>query len=472
MMALVALTASISTAQAETAPDQVAGQVAKLVAEKLPAARTAVYVADARTGEPLVAIGADTLMNPASNVKLISTATALDLLGEDFRYRTRLLGLDPDAAGVVASDLYLLGARDPTLDREDLGALVDDLRATGVTRIAGDLLVGEDAGRDGLGRVVLRVAVRGARPGQRPEVTIEPATRMASVDVKATTTRRAKTSVAVAATPYFDASGEPRVEVAVSGTIRPGARRVRRVVVAQRSIHAAYALEQALLDAGIVVDGRIQVASLHRFLDRTIAAGHAPHVLAEHRSAPLADIVSTINKYSLNWLADRVVLTAAAPRTGGRPSMARAVEAMYGWLERRAGIARDSAIVDSGSGLSYQTRLSARQVVTVLQAGLADETYRSSLAVAGVDGTLRHRMEKLSGRVRGKTGTLRQIVSFAGVVEIDDSRSLLVSIITNDHPRGARRRVRRVHDKLLTYLLVHADELLGPVIEDPGGLEP
>ena len=70
---------------------------------------TGLYVADANTGEPLFAVNADDALNPASNVKMISTATALDLLGPGFRYPTRVLGSDP-VAGTVKGDIYLLGS--------------------------------------------------------------------------------------------------------------------------------------------------------------------------------------------------------------------------------------------------------------------------------------------------------------------------------------------------------------------------
>jgi D-alanyl-D-alanine carboxypeptidase len=82
-----------------------------------------VLVMDIRTGKTIYSLGADRQLNPASNVKLVSTATALDALGPEFNFATRLLGAAPDAGGVVAGDVYLVGSFDPTLRQGDLQRL-------------------------------------------------------------------------------------------------------------------------------------------------------------------------------------------------------------------------------------------------------------------------------------------------------------------------------------------------------------
>ena len=90
---------------------------------------TGLFVADAKTGEPLFAVNASDPMNPASNVKLISTATALELLGPEFRYPTRVLGPAPTGA-IVKGDVYLLGSYDPTLSSTDLHEIAASMART------------------------------------------------------------------------------------------------------------------------------------------------------------------------------------------------------------------------------------------------------------------------------------------------------------------------------------------------------
>jgi D-alanyl-D-alanine carboxypeptidase len=98
-----------------TLEEQTAKEIEKLLRGPLRLGTTGLFVADARTGEPLFAVNADDALNPASNVKMISTATALELLGAEFRYPTRVLGAVP-VDGVVHA---CLPARHPTLNAGD-----------------------------------------------------------------------------------------------------------------------------------------------------------------------------------------------------------------------------------------------------------------------------------------------------------------------------------------------------------------
>src|SRR5690606_16472935 len=142
-----------------TREEATAEAIEKILRGPLRYGTTGLYVVDAATGEELFAVHPDDPLNPASNVKLISTATALDLVGPDFRYTTRVLGATPGTDGVISGDVYLLGSYDPTLGIEDVRALGARLAASGVTRIDGDVLVGETSTRDGIFRSRVRVDV-------------------------------------------------------------------------------------------------------------------------------------------------------------------------------------------------------------------------------------------------------------------------------------------------------------------------
>src|SRR5688572_21731779 len=88
-----------------TLEEQTAKQIEKLLRGPLRNGITGLFVADATTGEPLFAVNASDPLNPASNVKMISTATALELLGPSFKYSTRLLGNEPDGTGAIKGDV-------------------------------------------------------------------------------------------------------------------------------------------------------------------------------------------------------------------------------------------------------------------------------------------------------------------------------------------------------------------------------
>ncbi|HVV82589.1 MAG TPA: D-alanyl-D-alanine carboxypeptidase/D-alanyl-D-alanine-endopeptidase, partial [Kofleriaceae bacterium] len=405
------------------------------------------------------------------NVKMISTATALDLLGPDYRYRTRLLGPGADAEGTVAGDVYLHGSYDPTLGADGLEDLAARVAAGGVKRITGDVLVGSVPTRDGLYRSRIGIDVTAGAPGAAPRVEISPADDFVEVKNEATTGRRArvKGSVAVTSELVTRPDGHAHLVVTVRGTIGKGKHVARAIVTKERALNAAYLLRAALRRHGVELDGDVAVRELPAYVNALAGGGHLPVALGEHKSAALADIITQVNKRSINWLSDRVVATAAMNGSDEAPTVEDGVEAMYAWLDHRAGIHRSDAVVDTGSGLSYRTQLSTRQLVSVLRAatGLAHgsgapadgraaacaKAFTHSLSIAGVDGTLRARFhDALRGRVIAKTGTLSDVIALSGVLTGPAGHRIVFSLVTNGHDRSRKRTIRAGHEQVLAIL--------------------
>ncbi len=431
---------------------------------------TAVYITDARTGQPIYAVHEDDGLNPASNLKLISSAASLDVLGPDWRYRTRVFGPTPDRDGVAHGDLYVYGSYDPTLGVSHLDALASALAESGIHRVDGDILIGANADRDGVAYSTLKIRIEGAAAGEPPSVTIEPDVGMADVVVDAVTHKKGRSRLQVKLEQTTDPLGHERVQVHVSGYIHAKRHRTYWRRVGNRALFTAYALRAALVRAGIEVTGTPQQREFADYV-RDAGDSYLPVELAAHSSKTLAAIVRRTNKKSINRLADRVVMTAGAAAYGGEPSMEKGVRLMRAWLAQRADIPADQVRLDSGSGLSYQTRISARQVVRVLREatglrGAAEtddnaapddpvaDAYRASLAIAGTDGTLRHRFRgtPIRGHMIGKTGTLTRIIALSGLLTGADGRTLAFSLLTNNHRKGARHRVRKDHERIVEAL--------------------
>lgn len=441
---------------------------------------TAVHIVDAETGEELYTAHADDQLNPASNVKLVSTATVLDTLGPDWRFHTRLFGAMPTTDGTVHGGVYLRGHYDPTFGTRSLASLVEELAARGVRRIDGDVVLSDDAVRDTLATGTVQVTVRGAGVGQPPTVEVSPASEFVTVDVRAKTTRRGRTRVRVGTTLEEDAGFGPRLRVAVTGRIRRGHRRVLRRGVHRRSTFTGHTVRAALADAGIEVTGSVRLLELDAFLAESVAAGRLPIVLAEHQSRPIGDLIARVNKRSINWLSDRLIMVAAAQRYGGGLSMDKAVRMMKDWLAK-VGVDPEEVLIDTGSGLSYNTQLTARQIVRVLRAGsgyagdaTGASTFLSSLAVGGVDGTLRHRFRgsPARGEVLAKTGTLTGVIALSGFVAGKGGRTLCFAIVTNGNRHRKRNQVRREHEAIVEQLHSFLDTAPPrPAPEEPA-LEP
>lgn len=441
---------------------------------------TAIYVTDAVTGRPLYAVHEDAHLNPASNVKLIATATALDVLGPDWRYLTRLLGPAPRGDDTVPGDVYLVGSHDPTLHTGDLEEMAQALAATGVERILGDLLVGDDPLRDGVHSAVITVEVTGGKPGETPQVTLTPPLPFLDVEVAAKTIkRRGRARLDVEGMAVEGMAGRYRVKV--SGTISAGRSATRRHRMEDRGLFTAYLLREALAAAGIELAGGVRRAPLVDYMAESVSREYLPVALVQHESQPLQALVATINKRSVNYLADQLIMSTGAALYGGPPTMDSGVRAMHAWLRERAGIDPAEVLLDTGSGLSYQTELTARQIVRVLRAAtglwvprepalepdaqpvdgpdheLADskpgieQVFVESLAVGGMDGTLRGRFRDLRGKVQGKTGTLTGVIALSGIVAEGD-QALAFSIVTNGNDHRKRNRVRRQHEEIVEAL--------------------
>ncbi|HEY0252311.1 MAG TPA: D-alanyl-D-alanine carboxypeptidase/D-alanyl-D-alanine-endopeptidase [Kofleriaceae bacterium] len=448
-----------------TAEEDTARQISKLLRGPLRYTNTGLYVADARTGDPLFAVNADDPLNPASNVKMISTATALDLMGPTFRYTTRLLGPEPDKSGAINGNVYLLGTWDPTLLPADLDELGVQLAARGVKALNGNVIVGGDPMRDGLYRAAVPISIKAGDPGELATATAPAGFDLVTFKVTAKTAKTVqRPHLTYTATSTRDADGHTRVELAIGGTIGKAGATTYSLVVAEHTADAAHVVRASLRAHQIAVNGDVATAELGDFVGNAAAAGGLPIELARHESAPLGDIIARVNKWSINWLADRVIVTTVALAQKSPPAMDRAVDAMYAWLGQHAHVDRADATLDTGSGLSYRTRLTARELVGVLRSagGFAQDSdsvnapvWLRSLSIAGTDGTLsrRFRTPDVRGRIHAKTGTLATSIAISGVLDFDPQRPLVFSIVTNGDRPVQKGYVRRAHEQLVGLLV-------------------
>ncbi|MEO7092833.1 MAG: D-alanyl-D-alanine carboxypeptidase/D-alanyl-D-alanine-endopeptidase, partial [Polyangiales bacterium] len=456
----------LAKASSLTLEEEAAAKIAKMLRGPLRNGDTGLYVADARTGQPVFAINADEAFNPASNVKMISTATALELLGPTFRYPTRLLGAAPEA-GVVHGDVYLLGSYDPTLTAADLVEIAQAVADRGITTIEGSVVIGTDPTRDGIYRAIIPIEITAGEAGTAPSAAIPMGAEHVFVTVTAKTAKRAmRPRLTYKVETTKNPSGLPRIHLTVGGTIGLGGATMFPIATRERTATAAYALKGALEAHNIQVAGDLKFLELGDFVGEAVGAGTLPIELGRHESRPLADIVTRVNKWSINWLADRVIMTAAALTHRQPPSMDLALDAMYTWLARHPHIAKSDLFVDTGSGLSYRTRISPTELVSIVRSasGYTQDSdpalgaaWTSSLSIAGTDGTLRHRVRgaEISARVRGKTGTLSNAIAMSGLVDVDPDHPLAFALVTNTKRPLSKAAVRKAHDQVIGALCTY-----------------
>jgi D-alanyl-D-alanine carboxypeptidase/D-alanyl-D-alanine-endopeptidase (penicillin-binding protein 4) len=421
--------------------------------------RTGVLVQDVATGEVVFGRDADVLLNPASNVKLVTTAAVLARLGPGYRFATEFLvdGGGPGSPSVKA--LHVRGKGDPTLVSERLWAIAGELAHQGLRRV-GDLVLDEsffDGERTGPGfdqedgdrsylapagalsldwnTVAVHVAP-GERRGARARVELEPASDFLELQNKATTgSARAARSLEVVSVP-----GASRQRVTVTGRIPLGSRtQVVRRRVDEPALQLGHVLKRYLALRGVSVTGKVRLGPVPR-------TARLVHVA---ESEPLADVVRRLNKTSNNFVAEQLVKALGAEVKGAPGSWAKGI-AVAEEVLAELGVPRGAYVMKNGSGLNDTNRFSARQLVTVLRAmwgrfPLAAE-YVGSLPVAGRDGTIRWRMEgsAAAGRLRAKTGTLQGVTGLSGYVETAGGRTLAFAVLVNDHLGRASGAVRAV----------------------------
>lgn len=443
---------------------------------RLGGAVTGLYVADGATGATLFSHQAERPLNPASNTKLVSTAAAIALLGADYRYATRVVGAMP-AQGVVSGGVYLRGNYDPTLDTADIAALAQSVAQAGITRIEGPLYVGNPATRDGIYGGGFSVRVAAGKVGKAPSLSLFPPLPGVVLVNRATTTGKRRSAISVRTEAGRDEQGAAVIRVIVSGKVRKGRAVSHHVAPKHVGRFTAELLKWRLAGAGVTVAGDVELRAFDDFVAGLAASGTLATDLAVHESAPLATIIATVNKRSVNWLADRVIYTAAAIAGNTEPSRAIGLDAMYAWLAAMPGVGRATVHFDTGSGLSYETRISAAQIVATLRAAggyshlLAEGSaaaFRDSLAIGGKDGTLRARFKHaLQGRVLGKTGTLNPVIALGGFLTpakgARSRRELVFAIVSNELRPRQHGIAKAAHEQMVKAL---ADYLDGQIARD------
>lgn len=463
--AALAMTGHVG-AQSPAAAPPLATALTTIVDRAVPQGATlAVVVMEASSGRVLYAREADAALNPASDTKLLTAATALATLGASHRFTTSLHGTL--AGDAVTGDLVLRGQGDPSLSTGDLYALAHELAASGVRRVAGDLVVDDSAlgsqhlppafeqqpnetapfrasvSAVSLDENVLTVRVRPGAAGGAAAVTVDPPG-YAELDATVTTSAGATPSLTIDATPLPDGRERVRVSGAVP-TSAPVAAYRRRL--SNPSLAAGLAMRAALERLGVRVAGVVRVG----------AAAASP-ALASHASQPLSALLYEVGKDSNNLYAETTLLAIAAHASPGSVTFQRGTERVVEWC-RSVGVDTSGMVLRNGSGLYDANRVSARQLAQVLRAAwrrpAMREEFIAQLAVGGDDGTLRNRL-RIPGAervVRAKTGTLDDVIALSGyVLAADPARTLVFSVLANG-VRGHGAEARQLADEVVTALV-------------------
>ena len=416
------------------------------------------------------------LFIPASSTKLVVSAVASALLPPDWRVKTSVYG-GPVVGGVLLGDLVLYGRGDPTMDRRcyatdstlsgvcemdpfaRLRQLADSLRSKGVQLIAGDV-VGDGsyfeptlihpnweqfdlnwwyaAPVSGLGfhdNSVDFTWQPGPAAGAPAVVSMAPDLGDIAFENRTVTVPAGGESDI--GDRFFRHPGT--LQIWAEGTVAlDSPRRVESFALPDPNLYTARALRQALADAGISVAGTTRSTT-----DSTLYGSlRATTPLAEVASRPLRDWIFPVLNTSQNWFAE-MLLKQLGKQFGRGGSWPEGLD-----VERRFLI--DSVRVDStqislsdGSGLSSTNLVSPvafTQILHFIRRHPRYATFAAGLPQAGGTGSLRNRFvgTPLSGRVRGKTGSISRVNTLSGYIELEKGGFLTFSVQANHHAQPSR----------------------------------
>ena len=437
----------------------------------------------------LYSLNANTLLMPASTMKIVTLAAAAERLGWDYQYETHLLTSAAIDSGVLTGDLIVRGTGDPTVNAGwgSSDGLFDrwasELQAMGVHRIDGriigddDVLDGtsEDAKTDrGLGagwswddlalgfatpvgalqhhENVVNLTVRpGATAGMAGTVQVDTSSaELTLVNRVMTVPKDGPFAVRLLRFP-----GQSRL--AVTGTIPVGARPLQRTAsVDNPTTFFVRALRDRLQWTGIAVAGTVvDIDDLSESARK--AAGRELRRLATHRSPPLTELASNMMKRSQNLYAETILRTLGV-RAGGSPAAAgrrEITEVLASWKIRS-----DQAIVADGSGLSRYNYLAPAALVKILSHMHAHPRhampFRASLPIVGREGTVKTRMKETAAEAnaRAKTGSMANVRALAGYVSTRDGEQLAFAILANNFhapPADVTNLIDRAVEALATF---------------------
>ena len=398
---------------------------------------------------------------PASNVKLLTTAAALQKLGADFRIKTSVYSGEN-------GDLYIAGRGDPSIAEAQLKSLAQQLKQRGISGV--NKLIGDDSyfqgspvnpnwewedAQAGYGAPInslifnqnaIELLLSPQAIGQPLKVTFaEPKLTNQWQILNNSVTVAQSESEFIAVGREFDRSA-----IRVSGQLKVGAASESAyVAVVNPANNFVQHFQQVLVAEGIPVKQAL-VASNSSNFNRELAAVESP---------PLAELVKETNRESNNLYAE-VLLRLLGKVTAQMP-VPQEDTSEIGLKELKTaltqlGVNPNSYRLADGSGLSRHNLISPEALVQTLRLmanSPAASIYRASLPVAGESGTLKNRINITPNRVilQAKTGTLSGVSALSGYIEVPNYEPLVFSIIVNQSDQSAAK-VRSATDEIVLLL--------------------
>ncbi|MHC4323635.1 MAG: D-alanyl-D-alanine carboxypeptidase/D-alanyl-D-alanine endopeptidase [Planctomycetota bacterium] len=403
-----------------------------------------IHIVEAGSGRTIYGHHAKELMIPASNMKIITSAAALNYLGPDYIYKTRV--------GLSGNSLVIIGSGDPLLGDEKTDArygrepgwifkdIANALKSRGIGTIEGIIVdsgvfdnepvhpswPADDLNRwyacevSGLNFNDNCIKISTKNIGGKVAVFVEPQTSFVSLINKVVPISKGSSAVGT-----YRNSNPNRLTVFGKCKDEVGP---FDVAIERPAAYFGFLLFEHLAEADIDVKGEL--------VEKTLEEG-ADFIPLIEFSTPLTDCLARCNKNSLGLAAEAMLKTVAAMNNPGKKNgswkKGREMNSQY---LLGLGIDKSQFYIDDGSGLSRQNELTAHAITTVLSSiynGRNWQIYKNSLAVGGIEGTIARyfKEDKYKGKIFGKTGYINSVKSLSGVC-VTDRGDYIFSVLSNN----------------------------------------
>jgi len=417
-----------------------------------------------KKGKVIASLNADKTRTPASVIKVLTTYASVLKLGFDYRWPTQFYTTGALQNGVLRGDLFVKGFGDPTLASKDLESIVTNIKAKGIQKIMGNIVIDRsyfDVGsKDNSGfdqhtfspynampdamMFNERVSIICVTPNKNDvsKKTVDHSYRVVNKLQRVNKPCKGRYSWPVV---KIDTS-KVVPEVLLQGKIskRCGKRNICKVITKPyKSFY--YALKDALRQSGVEVAGTMRLSKI----------SPNANILFIHYSKSLEKIVSKAAKKSNNLYARHLLLYLGA-KVYGAPATAdkgrRAVEYI---LRSKGALSRGTLKIDNGSGLSRSAKMSAK-----ILADMYDNAYKrygmrwmKTLSIAGVDGTIKKRFRGsiVKNRAWMKTGTLKRVKNIGGYVKSRSGKLYTVVILVTTNK--GKWKAAKLQDDIITWLV-------------------
>jgi D-alanyl-D-alanine carboxypeptidase/D-alanyl-D-alanine-endopeptidase (penicillin-binding protein 4) len=452
----VFLLSSLQVASADL-PDAVARVVTAL---GVPMDDLSIVVQDVDRDEPILSHLPAVPRNPASVMKLVTTWSALDMLGPAYTWPTEVQFLGRFDGTTLDGDIGLKGYGDPFFVLEEVWKLLRALRRTGLTNIEGDLVLDDtyfDVREDDPGEFdgqpyraynvvpnallmnlkAVQFQFRPNAAGRKVDIVTEPVLPnldiVNRIELVGGPCRGYQRGISFNVPDPIEASrvvfeGSFSQNCSVYGMTR---------TVLQHDDYALGVFEDLWRELGGRFHGGVRYADL--------SANGSPELIWESRS--LADLLRSVNKNSNNVMTRQLLYTVGAAKFGEPGTREKGIQAITDHLAEQ-GIDTSPLHIVNGAGLSREGRVSARMLIDLLRTayhGPYASEFLSSLSIGGVDGTTRGRFDAYSGsgRLHVKSGRVDHVSALAGFAHAPTGHTYAFAILVNneDAHRGPGQEI-------------------------------